>query len=89
MRARTLIDKLDLKPHPEGGSYGEIYRSSERVQTARGTRSAITAIYYILERRAFARCVQPTWRKRDGRFAPGRVSISVALLRRNLRRADR
>jgi predicted cupin superfamily sugar epimerase len=45
-----LIDKLGLEPHPEGGSYREIYRSSERVQTARGTRSAITAIYYLLER---------------------------------------
>jgi len=47
--ACALIDKLDLKPHPEGGSYREIYRSSERVQTARGARSAITAIYYLLE----------------------------------------
>jgi uncharacterized protein len=44
LQARALIDKLDLRPHPEGGSYREIYRSSERVQTARGTRCAITAI---------------------------------------------
>jgi len=49
-QVRALIDKLELKPHPEGGSYREIYRSSERVQTARGARVAITAIYYLLER---------------------------------------
>jgi len=55
MQARTLIETLDLKPHPEGGSYREIYRSSERVQTARGTRCAITAVYYLLERHQFSR----------------------------------
>ena len=54
-QARTLIEKLDLKPHPEGGSYREIYRSSERVQTARGARCAITAIYYLLERNQISR----------------------------------
>ena len=55
LQARTLIDKLDLKTHPEGGRYREIYRSSERVQTARGTRCAITAIYYLLERNQVSR----------------------------------
>jgi len=55
MQARTLIDSLDLKPHPEGGCYREIYRSSERVQTARGARCAITAIYYLLERNQISR----------------------------------
>jgi uncharacterized protein len=55
MAARVLIDKLDLKPHPEGGWYREIHRSGETVQTARGGRSAITAIHYLLERDQFAR----------------------------------
>lgn len=55
MRARALIEQLHLEPHPEGGNYREIYRSSERVQTARGIRSAITAIYYLLERSQIAR----------------------------------
>jgi uncharacterized protein len=54
-QARALIDKLDLEPHPEGGSYREIYRSSERVQTARGARAAITVIYYLLERSEISR----------------------------------
>jgi predicted cupin superfamily sugar epimerase len=55
MQARALIDKLGLKPHPEGGWYREIYRSTERVQTLRDTRSAITTIYYLLERDQISR----------------------------------
>jgi predicted cupin superfamily sugar epimerase len=55
MQARTVIGRLDLKPHPEGGWYREIYRSGERVQTTRGARSAITAIYYLLERDQISR----------------------------------
>jgi predicted cupin superfamily sugar epimerase len=55
MQARAVIEKLDLKPHPEGGWYREIYRSSDRVQTARGARSAITTIYYLLERNQVSR----------------------------------
>jgi len=55
LRARALIDKLHLEPHPEGGSYRELHRSSARVQTARGDRSAITTIYYLLERNQIAR----------------------------------
>lgn len=55
VHARAVIDKLHLKPHPEGGWYREIYRSTERVQTPRGARSAITSIYYLLERHQIAR----------------------------------
>jgi len=53
--ARTVIEKLDLKPHPEGGWYREVYRSSDPVHTSRGARSAITAIYYLLERSQVSR----------------------------------
>jgi uncharacterized protein len=54
-RVRDLIDKLALQPHPEGGWYREIYRSPTRVETARGSRSAITTIYYLLERHQLSR----------------------------------
>jgi predicted cupin superfamily sugar epimerase len=50
MQTHDVIEKLDLQPHPEGGWYREIYRSPERVQTTRGARSAVTTIYYLLER---------------------------------------
>jgi predicted cupin superfamily sugar epimerase len=54
-QTRPLIDKLDLEPHPEGGWYREIYRSSDRLQTLRGARSAITVIYYLLEHSRISR----------------------------------
>lgn len=49
-----LIRRLDLKPHPEGGFFSETYRSAERVlrdqdaACSAETRSASTAIYYLL-----------------------------------------
>jgi len=46
-----LIRTFDLKPHPEGGFFRETYRSAERVSRDGGlveTRSASTAIYYLL-----------------------------------------
>lgn len=54
MLVQTLQDKLGLKPHPEGGSYAEFYRSTD-ILTSHGLpprfgsdRSAATAIYYLL-----------------------------------------
>lgn len=50
-RARDLIEQLALAPHPEGGSYRQIYRSSSIVQPAdgRGARRSLTTIYFLLE----------------------------------------
>jgi uncharacterized protein len=49
-RAAQLIERLGLTPHPEGGHFGEIYRSSSRVQPAdsRPARAALTTIYFLL-----------------------------------------
>jgi uncharacterized protein len=47
-RARALIRKLRLRPHPEGGFYREIHRSRESVETGKGRRSALTTIYFLL-----------------------------------------
>lgn len=47
-RAETLIAKLGLQPHPEGGFYKETFRSDLIVQTDKGARSAGTAILYLL-----------------------------------------
>jgi uncharacterized protein len=46
---RQIIAELELLPHPEGGWYRELYRSSQNVETARGRRSALTTIYYLLQ----------------------------------------
>ncbi|NTX05984.1 MULTISPECIES: cupin domain-containing protein [unclassified Myxococcus] len=49
-----LIRGLGLVPHPEGGFYKETYRAALKVETPRGTRSAGTAIYYLLTQDTFA-----------------------------------
>jgi uncharacterized protein len=48
------VQALGLQPHPEGGYYREMYRATAQVETARGPRSAGTAIYYLLPRGTFA-----------------------------------
>ncbi|MGE0393403.1 MAG: GNAT family N-acetyltransferase [Vicinamibacterales bacterium] len=49
-RAEELIAELGLQPHPEGGWYAEVFRSTSPVQPAdgRGVRSALTTIYFLL-----------------------------------------
>lgn len=42
----SLAGKLELEPHPEGGYYRQVYKSETMV----GDRTAITAIYFLLER---------------------------------------
>ncbi len=56
-RARGLITTLGLIPHPEGGYYGEIYRSGATVLPAdgRGPRAALTTIYFLLPAGALSR----------------------------------
>lgn len=50
VNAETLIKKLDLLPHPEGGYYKETYRCADKM-TLPGNRerNTSTAIYYLLE----------------------------------------
>ena len=49
-RPAELIDLLNLRPHPEGGHYTEIYRSADAVAPADGcgVRAALTTIYFLL-----------------------------------------
>lgn len=53
--ARQLVERLGLEPHPEGGWYREIHRSTQMFETPRGTRSALTSIYFLLEQRQYSR----------------------------------
>ena len=46
MQAGELIEHLELAPHPEGGWYRETWRSKAEP----GTRAAVTAVYYVIER---------------------------------------
>jgi uncharacterized protein len=46
---------LELEPHPvEGGSFRQTYVCKEKLELARGQRSAGTAIYYLLEPGTFS-----------------------------------
>jgi hypothetical protein len=48
-RARRLVEELGLAPHPEGGWYHEVYRSSGAVRNAVGEpRPSLTTIYFLL-----------------------------------------
>jgi hypothetical protein len=49
-RAASLISSLALVPHPEGGWYRQLFRSSSLVtrQADGATRTALTTIYFLL-----------------------------------------
>lgn len=58
--AKHWISKLELKPHPEGGYYREIYRAQGIIAQAslpmryNAGRSFATTIYYLLESSDFS-----------------------------------
>jgi predicted cupin superfamily sugar epimerase len=56
-RATELAKELGLAPHPEGGLYREVYRSESSVYPTdgRGSRPAITGIYFLLPAGAVSR----------------------------------
>lgn len=49
MKAKDLIEKLQLIPHPEGGYYKQTYRSTIEVSVEGNMRHMCTSIYYLLE----------------------------------------
>jgi uncharacterized protein len=57
MRARELIETLVLGPHPEGGWYRQLFKSSSRVtrRSDGADRSALTTIYFLLVEGTFSR----------------------------------
>ncbi len=56
-RASSLVAALGLVAHPEGGYYGEVYRSPSVVhpEDGRGARSALTSIFFLLPGGAISR----------------------------------
>tara|TARA_B100000579_G_C22649192_1_gene765324 strand:- start:104 stop:532 length:429 start_codon:yes stop_codon:yes gene_type:complete len=72
--AEEVIDKLQLKPHPEGGFFRETWRH----ETSGGERGAGTAIYYLL--RAHERS---HWHRVDAAeiwhfYAGGPLEVSIS-----------
>jgi predicted cupin superfamily sugar epimerase len=56
-RARSLIEQLQLEPHPEGGYFRELYRSDVQVEPGDGRppRAALTTIFYLLTEGGYSR----------------------------------
>lgn len=56
-RVAALIAKLKLEQHPEGGWFAETFRSTCVVRPSAGpqARTAVTDIYYLLEKPGFSR----------------------------------
>jgi len=49
-RQTEIMKPIDLKEHPEGGRFREVFRSAKTVSTQDGTtRSALTHIYFSLK----------------------------------------
>jgi predicted cupin superfamily sugar epimerase len=78
LTAGQVIERLALKPHPEGGWFAETFRDAGRD----GQRAASTAIYYLLE----AGCVSAWHRVTDASEvwhhyagAPLRLSLATRL----------
>ncbi len=55
-RARSLIERLDLRPHPEGGYFTEVYRSDSTVlpNDDRSERPSLTSVHFLLPRGDFS-----------------------------------
>jgi hypothetical protein len=52
----ALIQTLQLQPHPEGGWYRELHRSTQQVRRPDGAlRSGLTAILFLLEAGSISR----------------------------------
>lgn len=49
MNADRWIQRLNLKEHPEGGFYSEVYRNTKNINFVSGTRSLATSIYFLLK----------------------------------------
>ncbi|TDQ17233.1 hypothetical protein DFQ04_1885 [Algoriphagus boseongensis] len=47
-RIQELVERLQMKPHPEGGFYAETYRSDSELDTENGKRNLITSIFFLL-----------------------------------------
>jgi predicted cupin superfamily sugar epimerase len=52
--AQLLVERLQLRPHPEGGLYREVFRSPQTLRLERGSRSTLTAIHFVLPADSFS-----------------------------------
>ncbi|MBY8975628.1 cupin domain-containing protein [Rhodobacteraceae bacterium NNCM2] len=72
--AKSIIETLELQPHPEGGWYRETWRA----EAAEGERASGTSIYYLLEAGDFSH-----WHRVDAAeiwhwYAGGPLSMTLS-----------
>ena len=48
MNKHTVIERLGLEPHIEGGYYRRTYQSADAIKTTGKSRSLLSSIYYML-----------------------------------------
>ena len=86
MDPEEIVRRLGLRPHPEGGFYGETFRSPVAVRLPDGrVRSASTAIHYLLPAGAWSTwhrvAADEVWHHYDGgplhlyRLGPGDIRL--------------
>jgi predicted cupin superfamily sugar epimerase len=57
---KRIVERFDLAPHPEGGYFREVYRSTSKIhhpgipRGAAGERAAGTLIYFLLAKQDFS-----------------------------------
>jgi predicted cupin superfamily sugar epimerase len=52
---KTVIDSLQLEPHPEGGFYREMHRATALIREANGnSKNVYSSIYYLLSGHDFS-----------------------------------
>lgn len=48
------INKLELQPHPEGGFYKEVFRSTQKIEAQGLTKDALTSIHFLISENDFS-----------------------------------
>ncbi len=48
MSVNKLVERLQLKPHPEGGYYRQIFESDQKINIQGKEKASATSIYYLL-----------------------------------------
>ncbi len=71
MEAEEIIERLSLKPHPEGGWFRRTYESTKQLESTNGPRPMSTSITYLLSKGEVSRLhyldADETWYFHDGK----------------------
>lgn len=69
-KIQTIVERLGLEPHPEGGYFKETYRSAKTVELEGKVRSASTCIYFLITSESFS-AFHRVWQDEGWHFYEG------------------